>query len=223
MVIFWAVAFGYVEAAVVEYLRAIYSPLAQGGFQFPLATLEGLAAMGQEHTRRFVIELGREAATLVMLATVAAAASAHRREAWAHFLIAFGVWDLSYYLWLKVFLDWPSSVMTWDLLFLIPVPWVSPVLAPVIVSVVMILSGIAVLLREARGRPLEAPWRHWAFIVLGGVIVIVSFCKDYGNIVNGGLPRPFHWPLFSLGLSLSVITFLVLLRRPESRDHESAT
>ena len=206
-VIVWAIAFAYVEAAVVDYLRALYYPLANGGFRFPILTLEQLQQMGGEHVRRLAIELGREFATLVILAALGWAAARNRREAWAHFMIAFGIWDIFYYVWLEVFLGWPKSIMTWDLLFLVPVPWVSPVIAPVIISVVLITSGVLVLHRESTGRPLRATWTDWWIISSGGMLVIAAFCWDYRNIVRGGYPNPFNWTLFFLGLALSTAAF----------------
>jgi hypothetical protein len=213
-VVLWAIAFAYVESAVVEYLRAVYYPLSKGGFQFPTYTLEQLAALGDEHTRRLAIEFGRELSTLVMLATLGMLAGRNHREAWAHFMVAFGVWDIFFYLWLKLFIDWPSGLMTWDLLFLIPVPWVSPVLAPIIISVVMIVCGIVVLRYEHSECPLDARWRDWFLIAAGGVIVVVSCCWDYSNIMAGGLPNPFNWSVFAVGIMLSFATFLsILIRR----------
>ncbi len=153
-IVLWAVAFAFIEAAVVEYLRAIYYPPAAGGFTFPVLTVDQIRALGEEHWRRLLIELGREAATLVMLTAVGILAGKNRRESWAYFMIAFGVWDIFYYLWLKLFLDWPPGMMTWDLLFLVPVPWVAPVLAPVIISAALIVSGLIVLSYESQGRPL---------------------------------------------------------------------
>jgi hypothetical protein len=214
-VILWAVAFAFVEASVVEYLRALYYPVTQGGFTFPVQTLDQLHALGDEHVRRMQIELGRELATLVMLAMIGALAARNRREFWAYFMIAFGVWDIFFYLWLKLFLDWPGSLFTWDLLFLLPVPWVGPVIAPVLISVVMIGAGFVVLHFEERGQPLLPSRRDWIFVTLGGILVIVAFCWDFRNIMNGGFPSPFNWPLFGAGLLVSAITFLrlVLSRR----------
>ncbi len=119
-IVIWAVAFAYVESAIVEYLRALYYPLERGGFQFPVLTLERLQLMGEEHVHRLFIELGREIFTIIMLAAVGIAAAENRRQAWAYFMISFGVWDTFFYLWLKLFIDWPQSLMTWDLLFLVP-------------------------------------------------------------------------------------------------------
>lgn len=204
----WAVAFAYVEFAIVEYLRSIYYPMERGGFQFPLLTLEQLQLMGQEHVRRLLFEFGREVSTLIMLAAVGILAARNRREAWAYFIIAFGVWDIFFYIWLKLFIDWPQGLMTWDLLFLVPLPWVSPVLCPVLISFAMISAGLLVLYFEEAGRPLKASWASWSLIVLGGLIVIVSFCWDHQNIMAGGTPAPFNWLLFTVGFALSVVTFL---------------
>jgi len=213
IVVVWSIAFAYVESSLVEYLRAIYYPLENGGFRFPVITLDGLKAMGDEHVRRLAIEFGREIATLLMLGAVGLAAARNRREAWAHFMIAFGVWDIFYYVWLKAFIGWPESLMTWDLLFLVPVPWVSPVLAPVLISIAMIAAGTIVLHWEARGQPLQARWVDWLMISSGGAIVIVAFCWDYRNIMDGGIPNPFPWLIFGLGLSLSAATFVRVMMR----------
>lgn len=212
-VILWAVAFAFVEAAVVEYLRALYYPLQEGGFHFPVLTLEQIESMGYEHVRRLAIEFGRELATLAMLAVLGVTAGSNRREAWAHFMIAFGVWDIFYYLWLKLFIDWPPGLMTWDLLFLIPVPWVAPVLAPVIISVALIVSGLIVLFFESQQRPLATTWLDWVFLVLGGFTVIVSFCQDYRNVMNGGVPVSFNWTLFFTGFCIAAAIFLLVLFR----------
>jgi hypothetical protein len=144
----FGVAFGYVEAAIVVYLRAIYDPIRQRihpqiqpGELFPLIRLGELRAEGDEHVRRLAAEIVREAATLVILTAVALAVARNLREWFAAFMITFGLWDVFYYVFLKVLIDWPASLMTWDLLFLLPVPWVGPVLSPVIVALSMMVGG----------------------------------------------------------------------------------
>lgn len=213
IIVLWAIAFAYVESAVVEYLRALYYPLQEGGFHFPLQTLAELQALGQEHVTRLWIELGRELATMVMLGTVAACASRNAREGWGHFLIAFGIWDIFYYIWLLVFLDWPPSLWTWDLLFLVPAPWIGPVIAPIVISAVMILCGTIILFCEHRGIPLRTSWTDWVWFVSGGLMVIVAFCWDYEAIVRGGVPRPFHWGVFFVGLATGCLAFAAVVRR----------
>lgn len=203
---------------MVEYLRALYYPNAKGGFQFPLLSVEQIVAMGEEHWRRLLIELGREVCTLVMLIAFGIASGKNRGEAWAYFMIAFGVWDIFFYIWLKLLLDWPASLMTWDLLFLVPVPWVSPVLAPILVSIVLILCGLVILYYESRNRPLRTTWTDWGLLVGSGLVIIISFCWDYANIMSGGLPNPFKWPLFLTGLVFGLSVFGAVVWR-NARNH----
>ena len=146
--ILFGIAFGYVEAAVVVYLRTIFVPIRQETFHavahndlFPLLTVEHLQAAGPEYARLLETELGREVATIVMLAAAGLAVAGNFRQWLAGFMIAFGVWDIFYYVFLRLLIGWPESLMTWDILFLVPVPWVGPVIAPVIVSLSMILAG----------------------------------------------------------------------------------
>jgi len=126
----YAVAMAYVESAAVVYLRGIYYP---HGFEFPLTPMSPSMA---------AIEIGREAAPIVMLLGVAALAGEDRWERFLAFCFSFGVWDLFYYGWLWTFIRWPPSLFTWDVLFLIPVPWAGPVLAPVLISVALGLFNL---------------------------------------------------------------------------------
>lgn len=200
----FGVAFGYLEAAVVSYLRVLHEsarqrfhPERQPGDLFPLLTLEQVRASGESKT--LAIEVGREAATMLMLAAVALA-TANGFGRWAAaFVIAFGVWDATFYLFLKLILGWPASLLTWDILFLIPVPWVAPVLAPVLVSAAMIAGGVWRLRRDIRLRG----W-HAGGILLGGLVIILSFTLDCRNIMAGGLPQPFHWGVFALGMAIGI-------------------
>jgi hypothetical protein len=129
----FGISFGYLEAAVVVYLRAIYDPIRErvhpgrpAGDLFPLISPEQLHAAGPENTKRLGIEIGREAATIIMLAAVGLAAGRNFNQRMAAFSIAFGLWDISFYAFLKLMLGWPQSLFTWDILFLIPLPWVGP-------------------------------------------------------------------------------------------------
>src|SRR5438477_11145729 len=193
----FGITFGYVEASVVVYLRAIYEPLRQSisprppNELFPLITPGQLQAAGPENVRRLVTELGREAATILMLAAIGLAVARTFQQWAAAFLIAFGVWDISFYLFLKLLISWPASLYTWDLLFLIPVPWSSPVIAPVLVSLSMIVCGLIALRHPIRIRPLQ-----WCAILAGGVIVVIAFTLDYKNTTAGGVPNPFDWRVF---------------------------
>lgn len=214
----FAIAFGYVEAAVVAYLRSIYTPLRAHFYPgasselFPLLSLDQLRTLGPEHLARLNIELGRELATLLMLAGVAVAATRNAREWAAAVVMCFGIWDISFYVFLKLLLSWPASLLTWDILFLVPVPWVGPVLAPILVSLSMIGAGLTLLWREFRERPIQIGAARWAFIVLGGAIVVTAFIADFRNTATGGNPRAFHWWIFAVGEALGVGAFASALQ-----------
>jgi hypothetical protein len=222
--VLFGIAFGYVEAAVVVYLRGLCEPLRTeflaGGPHdevFPLLTLDQLRAAGSGATRLLGVELGRELGTLVMLAATGLAVGRTFAGSLAAFLVAFGVWDIFYYVFLKLLVQWPASLATWDILFLVPVPWVGPVIAPVIVSMSMIAAGAAVVYRESLGRPVPFRWFHWTAIGGGGLTVVVAFCWDWQNTASGGWPNPFHWQLFAAGELLGAGAFLAAWwRRPES-------
>jgi hypothetical protein len=68
------------------------------------------------------VELVREGATLVMLLTLGMLAGRTWRTRFGYSAIAFGVWDIFYYVFLKLISDWPKSVLDWDILFLLPLP-----------------------------------------------------------------------------------------------------
>src|ERR1700683_3586010 len=126
--ILFGISFGYVEAAVVVYLRAVYDPVRQklrpersAGELFPLITTAQLNHAAPEKSWLLGVEVAREAATMIMLASVALVAAGGRRLWLPAFAIAFGTWDLFFYLFLKLLLHWPPSILTWDILFLIPV------------------------------------------------------------------------------------------------------
>jgi hypothetical protein len=216
--VLFAVAFGYVEAAVVAYLRAIYMPLrtrfypGSAGDLFPLLSLEQLRLLGPEHVLRLNVELGRELATLLMLGGVALAATRRPREWFAAFVLCFGVWDIAFYGFLKALLSWPESIWTWDILFLLPVPWVGPVLAPIVVSISMIAGGVVVLWREHEARPIAMRGPHWAFIVAAGLIILGAFMADFRNTASGGNPNAFHWGVFWAGEALGIAAFVSALR-----------
>jgi hypothetical protein len=188
----YAVAMAYVESAVVVYLRVLYYPQ---GFDFPLAVMPpGMMA----------IEVGREAATLVMLLAVAMLAGADRWERFLAFCLSFGVWDLFYYAWLWIFIRWPPSLLTWDVLFLIPVPWIAPVMAPVLVSVALVAASVLLLRLKAQGIRLGFSTSLWALAVIGGLLVLGSFIIDFASVVRQMMPPPFHWGVFSAGLGLAL-------------------
>jgi hypothetical protein len=153
-----------------------------------------------------------------MLAAAGLAIARNFRQWLAGFMISFGVWDIFYYVFLRLLIGWPASLMTWDILFLVPVPWVGPVLAPVIIAVSMIAAGAAILWRDRNRRPIAFGIIHWAMIFGGGLIVIVAFCWDWRHTSAGGLPNPFNWPLFAVGEAIGIFGFLHAFRIAEPRQ-----
>src|SRR5260370_2822247 len=134
------------------------------------------------------IEIGREAATIVMLAAVALAVARNAGDWAAAFVITFGTWDITFYVFLKLLLGWPASIFTWDILFLIPVPWVGPVLAPVLVSAAMIAAGVWQLRAQAQGQPIRIGGAQWSGIMAGGAAIVVSLASGFMCIIAGGCP-----------------------------------
>ena len=191
----FGMAFAYIESAVVVYLRAIFHP---HGFTFPLEAF-GITA---EAKRMLLTEIGREAATIVLIVTAAWLFGRVRQERAAYFLAIFAVWDVFYYVWLKVLLDWPASILDWDILFLIPVAWASPVLYPVLVSAMMFAFAAAILHRRANGRPLVVNRLDWLGWLAASTIVVVAFCLGGRHIAEADYARYFRPAIFMAGYAL---------------------
>jgi hypothetical protein len=130
-------AFGFVEAAVVVYLRA-----ALGLLEDPQVKM--LAAFPEPLLR---VECFREAATIIMLGCVALLAAQRLKEKAVVFLWTFAFWDFFYYVWLRLTIGWPTSLLSSDLLFLIPAPWVAQVWFPMLVSA---LTAVVIWFRSER-------------------------------------------------------------------------
>lgn len=217
-VVLFGIGFGFVEGVVVVDLRAILAPV--GGRSdrlsadevFPLIPMDRLECADRVAARLMRIEVLREAATLAMLAGVGLAAGRTFIQRFSAFLLAFGVWDLCYYVFLNLLIGWPASLWTWDILFLIPVPWAAPVLAPAIVAASMIAAGSAVIVFESSGHAFRVSGWEWAALVVGGFVLVVSFCWDWRNIASGGMPNPFNWPLFAAGEVIGFGGFLHAVR-----------
>jgi len=188
LVVVFAAAMAWVEASAVVYLRLHLGRL-EPHQPDPQPLAGGLGR----------IELVREAATLVMIAAIGALAG---RSAWSRFgaaLVAFGVWDLLYYAFLRVQCDWPRSLLDWDVLFLLPLPWWGPVAAPASIAALLIVGGVAF----ARGaRPDAASIAAGA---AGALLALYVFMADAIAALPQGvdavrrvLPERFPWPLFAI-------------------------
>lgn len=213
-VILFSLAMGYLEAAVVIYLREIYYP---AGFSFPLKPVS---------SQDIMIELLREASTLIMLIGIGRLSGKTKAQYFAFFLLAFAVWDLSYYAFLKLLIDWPASLLTWDILFLIPLPWVGPVLAPCLLSLTMVfLSGVIFNLENKHGK-LKISFNTLIWLIPGALIVIGSFIEDplqHLYLLMGEnltyVPAHYLWEVFLLGEGF-IIFGIVQLGRTKSKEKE---
>lgn len=192
----FAIAMGWLEAAVVVYMRLLFYP---EGFAFPLKTIPWNIG---------VVEIAREVSTLVMLVIVGMLAGRKPIEKFAYLLGAFGLWDIVYYIGLHLSLGWPESLLTWDLLFLIPLPWVGPVLAPVLVALAMIAANVMIVLQEDRKRPMDPILLFWLLEIAAGLIIIVSFILDWKTAFSSGEPDRFHWDIFLLGYIPGIVLFV---------------
>ena len=199
LVVLFSIAFAWVEASVVVYLRDIYYP---EGFAFPLKAIAG---------PHIGIELIREFATLVMLGAVGVLAGSTRWSRFSFFAIAFGVWDIFFYLWLKAAIDWPVTLVDWDILFLLPLPWIGPVLAPVMISVVLVVAGLMIL-RIERERAFRPTKLVWGLAIAGSAIVLWTFMRDTAAGLQGAMPQPYSYGMFSLGMALYCIALFLSWR-----------
>jgi hypothetical protein len=216
--LFFGISFGYVEAAVVVYLRSIYRPLREQFYPnvppdepVPLLSIDQLQSAGPDHLQRVRIEFGREIGTLIMLVAVALLAARNVEQWLAAFLIAFGAWDISFYAFLKVIIQWPQSLLTWDVLFLVPVPWIAPVLAPVLVSISMIAAGVIIFWKDERASALRLTLSDWALLFVSGLILVLAFTWDFRSAMAGKPPVTFNWPLFALGEAAGATVFVKAL------------
>ena len=213
VVFVYAAAMAWVEAAVVLYLRTMLHRL-QPFQAHPLPVIGGLAQ----------IEIAREAATLVMLLAVGLLAGRNWRSRLGYAAVAFGVWDIFYYVFLKAMCGWPHGLMDWDVLFLIPLPWWGPVLAPMLIALLMILWGtLASQFESGDAPPIMSRLVSTAFAGLGILLALGVFMADAlaaaprgAEAVREVLPTAFHWPMFCgalLLMSVPVVYLVLALAR----------
>jgi hypothetical protein len=198
LVVMFATGMAWVEAACVFYLRAMVDRLEP--YQANPLPMHGVLGP---------VELAREAATLVMLLTVGGIAGRTRTTQLGYTAIAFGVWDIFYYVFLKIICDWPKSLFDWDILFLIPLPWWGPVIAPLSIALLMVLWGTLVTLDAVRDTVTAAASIWWRFNALGTALALYVFMADSFHAASQGvnvprsvLPTVFNWPLFALAVTL---------------------
>jgi hypothetical protein len=191
----FAIAMAYVESTTVVYIRRIY-----GISDLLLDTPPFDPVLAP-------IEIGRELATLVMLLAVGWAVGKSLQTRLSYSFIIFGVWDIFYYIWLRLFIGWPNSIFSPDILFLIPLPWWGPVIAPVLIACLMVVGGILAVIGEDKGRTIRFSAFDWTTLIAGVLIMLYSFMEDALSIMPADVetltqlrPTSFNWPIYILGL-----------------------
>ena len=213
----YAVAMAYVESAAVLYLRTIYG---------------GIDPVGPRHTPftslpDFIwIEIGREAATMLMLAAVGFMAASSLPGRIGAFGVAMGVWDIFYYVFLWLFAGWPATPFDADILFLIPLPWWGPVISPALIAALFVVAGAAIMARElADGLPAPSRADCAAVLVGAGLCLVAFMFNALQEVRHGGLDAaydvrgggPFPWPIYLGGLLLAGVGLVRVLSRVETR------
>jgi len=195
----YAVAMAFLEAVAVVYIR-------------------GLLHITNDHVSLGAyarMEIWREVATIVMLVAVGWLAGRGRLDRWAYGLFTFGLWDIWYYIWLKVLIGWPETLFDWDTLFLIPLRWWGPVLAPVLIAALICITAVLAVARTERGERLGVTPARTGSLVLGGLLALYVFMSDSLHALLAGQldwdtlrPAPFKWPLFLLALAMMALPSL---------------
>jgi hypothetical protein len=209
----FATAMGYLEAAVVFYLRTMVDRL-QPYQPEPLPNFAHLAGP----------EIAREFATMVMLLTIGWIAGRTWRGRLGFALLTFGIWDIAYYIFLIPLTNWPNSITDWDILFLIPLPWWGPVWSPISIALLMIAFGLLSTILE-QGEPPIWPRRAANILCFIGIfIALYVFMADALSVASQGeqalrnlLPSTFNWPLFTAGWLLMFIPILDMTHQLATR------
>jgi hypothetical protein len=145
------------------------------------------------------------------------------------------VWDIFYYVFLKLLIGWPESILTWDILFLIPVTWTGPVLTPVLVSLLMILLATILIVYSTKDVRVKIKTLEWTGLITGSLILILSFTWDYSKfILNeyslgeiftlpdktslydyalGYIPVKFPWSIYFTGIIIILAVILLMWKR----------
>lgn len=194
----FAIAMAYVESTVVVYIRRIYGI---SDLLLDIPSFDPVLAP---------IEVGRELATLIMLLAVGFAVGKSLQSRLSFTFIIFGVWDIFYYIWLRLFIGWPNSLFSQDILFLIPLPWWGPIIAPVLIACLMVVGGILAVISEDNGCRIMLSAFDWTTLIPGVLIMLYSFMEDAISIIPADVetlaqlrPTSFNWPIYILGLVIT--------------------
>ncbi|HWW00800.1 MAG TPA: hypothetical protein VNZ64_13975 [Candidatus Acidoferrum sp.] len=208
-VVVFAVAMAWVEAAVVYYLRTMIDRIDPHQPE-PLPIIGGLGPA----------ELVREVATLLMLLAVGVLAGKTWGSRLGYAALAFGVWDILYYVFLKLLCGWPHSLLDWDILFLLPLPWWGPVLAPVSIALLMVVWGALASGEATVPADASRAWNLWLVSAAGAALALYLFMADSIRVSRDGieavrnvLPAEFNWGWFAGAWLLMAAPVLNILGR----------
>jgi hypothetical protein len=209
-----ALVFGWIEASVVVYLReislreaALHTTTYLTNLQITLASLPDYVV---------ALEIAREACTLVLLAAAGWLAGRRPADRIGAFVAAFGIWDLTYYAVLRLVSGSPDSLSTWDILFLIPSPWVAPVWAPVTVAALFVLAGSYLFWTADRGRRYR--WTDVGVLLASACLTVAAFLVESTAVIDHRVPERFPIWLFWSGVGLGTAWFVRVERRAVPRS-----
>jgi len=201
----FAIAMAYIESATVVYIRRIYDI---GDLLLDIPLFDPTLAP---------IEVGRELATLAMLLAVGWAVGKTFQSRLGFTLFTFGLWDIFYYLWLKLLIGWPNSLLSTDILFLVPLPWWGPVIAPMLIAYLMAISGITLILRAEGGHFIKPKTHEIVLLSVGVLVLLYSFMREALHALPATAielsalrPNAFPWLFYAIGFSI-VIFGIVLM------------
>jgi hypothetical protein len=217
----FALAFGWIEASVVVYLREL--DVRERALLGAVSLATNPVALVSVPGSLLSLEMAREACTMILLGAVGWLAGRRATDRIGAFLVAFGIWDIFYYVVLRLVSGWPDNLGTWDVLFLIPKPWVAPVWAPVTVALFFVLVGSCLFWTSER--PRQYRWLDAAVFLASVALILAAFLARSQAVGSPRLPEDFpHWIFWSgVGLGLTGFAWAELRHaNPEGRGHRLA-
>jgi hypothetical protein len=195
----YAIAMAFLEAVVVAYIRELLRLSHR-------ADLDSYAMM----------EAWREAATIIMLVAVGWLAGRNKFDRLAYGLFAFALWDIWYYVWLKVLVDWPKTLLDWDTLFLIPFPWLGPVLSPILIAGLICVVTVLTVYQVNRQEMPKITSFQVSVVLCGALLALYVFMAgaihawiSAGTNSRSIQPDVFNWPMFLIALLLMAVPSLM--------------
>lgn len=195
----FGISFAFCESAVVVYLRKLFYA---DNILFPLKEIP---------KDILIVEILREFSTLTILFSLSVIIGKLRQNRIATFFYLFGIWDIFYYIFLYFLIKWPKSLFDWDILFLIPFPWVSPVYAPLLCSISFITFSIFIFYFSNEGYPIPILFKDFILFFISSFLILLSFFSQTSKVLNNQIPEKFPHFLFFSGLILLNLIWIIKL------------